>query len=55
MTKHDCGKYGPEEYAQELGAVDAVTMIQSNFTAGSGVGNLEVVAHWQGELLFFLA
>lgn len=45
--------YGPEEYAQELGAVDAVTMIQSNFTAGSGVGNLEVVAHWQGELLFF--
>ena len=41
--------YGPEEYAQELGAIDAVTMIQGNFTAGSGVGNLEVVAHWQSE------
>jgi hypothetical protein len=45
--------YGPEQFGQELGAIDAVTMIQSNFTMGSGVGNLEVIAHWQGELLFF--
>jgi len=45
--------YGPEKYAEDLATIDAVTMIQSNFTSGSGTGNLEVVARWQGELLFF--
>jgi hypothetical protein len=45
--------YGPETYGVDLGAIEAITMIQSNFTAGSGIGNLEVVAHWKGELLFF--
>jgi len=52
MTKHDCGGTA-RRIRQGLGAIDAVTMIQSNFTSGAGVGNLEVIGHWQGELLFF--
>lgn len=45
--------YGPERYGQDLGVIDAVTMIQSNFTSGANIGSLEVVARWQGQLLFF--
>jgi hypothetical protein len=45
--------YGPEMFGQELGTIDALTMIQSNFTAGAHIGNLEAVVRWQGELLFF--
>jgi hypothetical protein len=45
--------YGPETFGEDVGAIDAVTMLQSNFTAGPGIGNLEAVVRWQGELLFF--
>ena len=45
--------YGPDKYGQDLGVIDALSMIQSNFTSGAGIGNLEVVARWQGGLLFF--
>jgi hypothetical protein len=44
--------YGPEVFGTDVGTFDAVTMIQSNFSAG-GPGNLEVVAGWSGGLLFF--
>jgi hypothetical protein len=44
---------GPAVFATELGQVDAVTMIQSTFTAGAHVGNLEVVALWQGSLVAY--
>jgi hypothetical protein len=43
---------GPETFGINVGSFDAVTMIQSNFTAG-GPGNLEVIARWSGELLHF--
>ena len=45
--------YGPELFGLDVGAIDSVTMIQSNFTAGAGIGNLEVVAHFEGVLLCF--
>ncbi|MCM0592096.1 MAG: hypothetical protein HEQ35_24570 [Gloeotrichia echinulata IR180] len=41
---------GPIFFAQELGQVDAVTMIQSNF---GHVGNLELVARIGNQLAFF--
>jgi hypothetical protein len=44
--------YGPTVFASNFN-VDAVTLIQSNFTAGPSVGNLEVVALSQGGLLYF--
>jgi len=44
---------GPAVFATELGQVDAVTMIQSTFTAGAHIGNLEVVALWQGSLIAY--
>lgn len=45
--------YGPTIFATDVGTFDAVTMIQSNFTAGGQRGNLEVVARFGGELLFY--
>ena len=45
--------FGPEVFATDVGPLDAVTMIQSNFTAGPGIGNLEVVARFGEDLLFF--
>ena len=45
--------FGPNVFATDVGQIDAVSMIQSNFTAGGRVGNLEVVARSQGQLLFF--
>ena len=45
---------GPTVFATELGAVHAVTLIQSNFsTAGSGPGNLAVVSAAGGEMKYF--
>jgi uncharacterized membrane protein len=44
---------GPAVFAIDLGNVDAVSMIQSTFTAGAGVGNLEVVALSQGSLFAY--
>jgi len=44
---------GPAVFATELGQIDAVSMIQSNFTSGGNVGNLEVVALAQGALLIY--
>jgi hypothetical protein len=41
---------GPIFFAQEVGQVDAVTMIQSNF---GHVGNLELVARIGNQLAFF--
>jgi len=45
--------FGPNVFATDIGQFDAVGMIQSNYTAGAGVGNLEVVARFQGGLLSF--
>lgn len=44
---------GPAVFATDLGKVDAVSMIQSTFTGGSGRGNLEVVALSQGSLFAY--
>src|SRR5271165_5349557 len=44
---------GPVVFATELGNVDAVSMIQSTFTAGAGIGNLEVVALAEGSLFAY--
>ncbi len=40
-------------FGQQLGLVDDVTMIQSNFTTGGGEGNLEVIARVGNELFAF--
>jgi hypothetical protein len=45
--------FGPELFATDIGPLEAVTLIQSNFTAGPGIGNLEVVARLGQDLLFF--
>jgi len=45
--------FGPTVFAAELGQVDAVTMIQSHFSSGGNVGNLEVVARCGGNLFFY--
>jgi len=45
--------FGPTVFATELGQVDAVTMIQSNFSSGGKIGNLEVVARCGGNLFFY--
>jgi hypothetical protein len=45
--------YGPTVFGLDIGVVDAVSMIQSNFTAGPGIGNLELVARFQGQLVFY--
>jgi hypothetical protein len=42
--------YGPSIFAQDVGNIDAVTLIQSNF---GSPGNLEVVARFGDELLFY--
>lgn len=45
--------FGPTVFATELGQVDAVALIQSNYTTGPDVGNLEVVARCGGSLFFY--
>jgi hypothetical protein len=45
--------FGPEVFGTNVGHFDAISMIQSNFTTGSGVGNLEVVALFQSTLLYY--
>jgi hypothetical protein len=44
---------GPTIFGSDVGTFDSVTMIQSNFTAGGQHGNLEVVAKFGGQLLFY--
>ena len=45
--------FGPEIFGTDVGHFDAISMIQSNFTTGSGVGNLEVAALFQSTLLYY--
>src|SRR5262249_41033090 len=46
--------HGPFIFGTDLGSVDAVSIIQSNFsTAGNGLGNLAVVARSGGALVYF--
>jgi hypothetical protein len=45
--------FGPEVFGTNVGHFDAISMIQSNFTTGSGVGNLEVVALFRSSLLYY--
>lgn len=45
--------FGPETFAQNVGTPDALSMIQSNFTTGPNIGNLELVALFQGGLLYY--
>ena len=45
--------FGPEIFATNIGVFDALSMIQSNFTAGAGIGNLEVAALWQSKILYY--
>jgi len=45
--------FGPATFGQDVGRFDAIGMIQSNFTAGPGIGNLEVVARFGGDLLYY--
>jgi hypothetical protein len=45
--------YGPAIFGVELGRVDAVALLQSNYTTGANVGNLEVVARCGGQLFFY--
>lgn len=45
---------GPEIFGTELGVLDAVSLIQSNFSSSNtGIGNLELVANYQGLLKHF--
>jgi hypothetical protein len=45
--------FGPEVFATDIGEFDAISMIQSNFTTGPGIGNLEMAALFQGEILYY--
>ena len=46
--------HGPFPFGTDLGIVDAVSIIQSNFsTAGNGLGNLAVVARVGSQLVYF--
>lgn len=44
--------FGPEVFAT-IGRFDAISMIQSNFTTGGGVGNLELAALFQSAILYY--
>ncbi|MBV8967803.1 MAG: hypothetical protein JO331_01935, partial [Verrucomicrobia bacterium] len=45
---------GPEIFAVSMGQIDAVSLIQSNFKLEpTGVGNLELIAQFQGSLFHF--
>ena len=44
---------GPRIFGADIGRFDAVTFIQSNFTAGAGIGNFELVARVGDELFFY--
>src|SRR5262249_2744683 len=45
--------HGPFIFGTEAGHIDAVSLIQSNFTAGPGIGNLEIIARAGDRLVFF--
>jgi len=45
--------FGPSVFANNVGHFDAITLIQSNFTAGSHTGNLELAALFQSSLLYY--
>jgi hypothetical protein len=47
--------FGPEVFATDIGEFDAISMIQSNFTTGPGIGNLEMAAHSfsSSEMLYY--
>ena len=45
--------FGPEVFATDIGEFDALSMIQSNFTTGPGIGNLEMAALFQSGLLYY--
>jgi hypothetical protein len=45
--------FGPTIFGDNIGKIDAATMIQSNFSTGGSRGNLEAVLRWGGELIFF--
>jgi hypothetical protein len=45
--------FGPEVFATDIGAFDAISMIQSNFTTGPGIGNLEMAALFESEMLYY--
>ena len=46
--------FGPEVFATDIGEFDAISMIQSNFTTGPGIGNLEVAALFlQSHMLYY--
>ncbi len=46
--------FGPEIFGTDIGNFNAISMIQSNFTTGPGIGNLEVAALFeQSHLLYY--
>jgi hypothetical protein len=45
--------FGPSIFGTDVGNFDALSMIQSTFTSGANIGNLEVVAIFESELLYY--
>ena len=44
---------GPTVFAENVGIFDAIDFIQSSFTFGGGIGNLELIARWGSNLYFY--